>query len=483
MTNTRFLIDIVYYPHHKGSGMQAVHVPQKSDVTVIWNRHEHDGKKAGALPNCFLPFLESSDLVRLGACCRYLRDTAFIDDVWRPRCEALGWSGFPRGTSWQAGFSLRRRSLCVECGHPSRYVFALLGCRLCERCEHRVGRGAAVRRCSMVMMTTSAAVLEMEMEMVRRWSPLVGKMSLAGRSAKVLKACCCWYSWCVCEMGSAGLHGKFDYESDDGVYDGGGGGQGGSGSGSNETDGGQSNQVAGGERRAEEKAARKAAKKAAKEAQRLKRQLRNTSARGGAGGGRRSPGSAVQSPFPPCGKTGAGAPVVVGSALGRSGAGGQQPPERPPPQLPQRHQQQQQQQQRPTGLVGGKGKGEGEGAVGQPARGRRRGEAAAAQAKGCSPTSTCRTARPLLVVQDDGDGEGSGLPLEGQAVALPRSSGGRGGARGGGGGGGGGTSHAGGGGGHTSSRVTKLKSGWAAEREALMAAWGQYGISGLVLAS
>ena len=84
-----------------------------------------------------------------------------------------------------------------------------------------------------------------------------------------------------------------------------------------------------------------------------------------------------------------------------------------------------------------------------------------------------------VVRQDDGDGQA--LPLEGQAVAGGGRR--RGGGRGGGGGGGGGAGAAAAPAASGPSRTVKLKSGWAAEREALMAAWGQFGISGLVLAS
>ncbi|GIL89173.1 hypothetical protein Vretifemale_16985, partial [Volvox reticuliferus] len=102
---------------------------------------------------------------------------------------------------------------------------------------------------------------------------------------------------------------------------------------------------------------------------------------------------------------------------------------------------------------------------------------------GGTPNRGCRATGRALVVQDD-DGDGSALPLEGQSVLLPRNRGRGGVGRGGGdnhgkGRGGNGSSSSAGGG----TRPVKLKSGWAAEREALMAAWGQFGISGLVLAS
>ncbi len=50
-------------------------------------------------------------------------------------------AAFPRSAvPLQACYSYRRARLCVECHRPSRYVFTLLGCRLCEACEHQVGR-------------------------------------------------------------------------------------------------------------------------------------------------------------------------------------------------------------------------------------------------------------------------------------------------------------------------------------------------------
>ncbi|KXZ44959.1 hypothetical protein GPECTOR_60g737 [Gonium pectorale] len=349
------------------------------------------GDRLGLIPTPVLlkhvlPLLDSAAVVRLASCSRALAATALSDDVWRPRCEARGWGPFPRGVSWQAGFSSRRASLCVECGKPSRYVFALLGCRLCEGCEH-TGLAPA------------------------------GQAAVQGQAAELLGGR---------PAGSQESAGEStDEDADD----------------EEQREGQAEGMEAGAEREARGEAGQPPEDSVrpglrrnglaltgvglaaqAKEAQRLKRQLRIPPGTAGGGGG--------------------GGRVAAGSRGGGGGVLGSSPPSG-------------------AGFQGLKAQ--------QPggARGRR----SAAVTFGSSPPGA-RAVGPLLVAQDDGDG--LALPLEGQAVPLPRSR-----ARGGGaGGGGGGAGGASGGG-----RPAKLKSGWAAEREALMADWGQFGISGLVLAS
>lgn len=82
----------------------------------------------------------------LGLCSAELRGIAFSDEVWQARCEAKQWE--PIQGSWQRGYSNRQRIACRECGRPSKYVFALLGCRLCEKCEHQVGRTDRLNACA-----------------------------------------------------------------------------------------------------------------------------------------------------------------------------------------------------------------------------------------------------------------------------------------------------------------------------------------------
>lgn len=60
----------------------------------------------------------------------------------QPFCR--GWGPYPRTVSWRDGFCSQRRSLCVECGRPSRYVFAITGERLCDKCEHASPKYALV---------------------------------------------------------------------------------------------------------------------------------------------------------------------------------------------------------------------------------------------------------------------------------------------------------------------------------------------------
>ncbi|GIL68696.1 hypothetical protein Vafri_21931 [Volvox africanus] len=398
------------------------------------------------LLNHLLPVLDAVDLVRLGSCCRALHAAAFSDDVWRPLCEALGWGCFPRGNSWQACFSSRRRMLCVECGAPSRYVFALLECRLCERCEHRSPKYGLVTALEAaerygVPFTALASLLYHETCGARFYlRSAVETLSSSHNGSR---------GGGIASTASTDEDEDEDeYQRDEEL------GEGESSDSCGDSDGAAALAGEGGAvgRRAEEKAARKAAKKAAKEAQRQKRQLRNTLERGGDGGrgGRQAYRSPGQSSWPSGGSSGA--------VQSHSGP---------------RHQQQQLTRETSRQKGGDRG------------RGRTRGAAVPAsmlEASG-SPTRGCRASGPLLVLQDD-DGDGSALPLEGQSVLLSRNRG-RGGV-----GRGGGDSSGKGRGGHGSSssagvgtRAVKLKSGWAAEREALMAAWGQFGISGLVLAS
>lgn len=77
--------------------------------------------------------------------------------VWQPLCETRAW-GLPAHDDkfgpppdakhspasqahllWCKAFAAQQRRLCVECGRPSRYVFKLLGLRMCTDCEHTVG--------------------------------------------------------------------------------------------------------------------------------------------------------------------------------------------------------------------------------------------------------------------------------------------------------------------------------------------------------
>ncbi|PNH04701.1 hypothetical protein TSOC_009104 [Tetrabaena socialis] len=420
---------------------------------------------ASVLLNNVLAHLSAADAVRLGSCSRALRLVAFADEVWRGRCEDRGWGPFARGVSWQggisegAGFSATRSSLCVECLRPSRYVFALLSCRLCEACEHRSPRYGLVTaleaaerygvpydkleglpyhdacrtrffmRAAVEELAAAGSVGQGRKGRGQGHQQGLSAAAEAGdgaegssgeepgsaeegeaeeqrqqqrgsRPGRPLGGSAAGSEGSDMEEGCEKPHGDHPEEEEGGGMASGG---------SDEDDA----PVTHG-RRAADKAARKAAKKA--EAQRDKRQQRNAAA--GAGGSRERPsyGRIAFACSPPSGGAGA-------MALGRRAA----------------------QQQ----------------LLLQPGGGRRARRAMAAA--GSSPPG-CRAAGPLLAAAGDG-GDGPALPLEGQAVPLRRSR--AGGARG--------AAVAGG-------RI-KLKSGWAAEREALMAEWGAFGISGLVLAS
>ncbi|GIL68697.1 hypothetical protein Vafri_21931 [Volvox africanus] len=241
-----------------------------------------------------LPVLDAVDLVRLGSCCRALHAAAFSDDVWRPLCEALGWGCFPRGNSWQACFSSRRRMLCVECGAPSRYVFALLECRLCERCEHRSPKYGLVTALEAaerygVPFTALASLLYHETCGARFYlRSAVETLSSSHNGSR---------GGGIASTASTDEDEDEDeYQRDEEL------GEGESSDSCGDSDGAAALAGEGGAvgRRAEEKAARKAAKKAAKEAQRQKRQLRNTLERGGDGGrgGRQAYRSPGQSSWP-----------------------------------------------------------------------------------------------------------------------------------------------------------------------------------------
>ncbi|KAG2431766.1 hypothetical protein HXX76_009262 [Chlamydomonas incerta] len=378
------------------------------------------------LLNSVLPLLSAPDVVRLAACCRHLKEGAFADDVWRPRCEARGWALQFRGMGWQECYTARRQTLCVECGEASRYVFLLLSCRLCEKCEHASPRYSLVTALEAAERygvpyaalggvpyheaCNTRFYLRTTVESMAK--PLGGGLRGAGAGADEDES-----EEEEAEdqrngeradepMGpeaEAGDRAQLQQQQrqDDAS------------SGAEDEDGGAAGDAAA-QRRAAEKAERKAAKKAAKEAQRAKRQ------------GKATPPMAAP-PRPSYGKIVTGTSPPTGKSRGGGGAG-----------------------------------------VGRAGRG-------AAGPFGRSPPG-CRAAGPLLV-QDDGDGQA--LPLEGQAVAGGgrRRGGGRAAAGGGRAGAAAGAAASG------PSRTVKLKSGWAAEREALMAAWGQFGISGLVLAS
>ncbi len=80
--------------------------------------------------------LDAASLLRLGLCSRSLaQSVAAAEEAWQALCEARGWELCAAQASWRALFLHRRSRLCCDCGVATPYVFPLLGCRLCERCE------------------------------------------------------------------------------------------------------------------------------------------------------------------------------------------------------------------------------------------------------------------------------------------------------------------------------------------------------------
>eukprot|EP00435_Cladocopium_sp_Y103_P072431 s288_g40.t1 len=87
----------------------------------------------------------SADLSRFGACCAALRGLAVHDALW---CLAWRCQGLPRQVPET---QVRRRMLmylasqCVDCGELTDFEHAILGCRLCERCERSHAKYALIR--------------------------------------------------------------------------------------------------------------------------------------------------------------------------------------------------------------------------------------------------------------------------------------------------------------------------------------------------
>ncbi|KAI8475478.1 MAG: hypothetical protein J3K34DRAFT_50470 [Monoraphidium minutum] len=80
-----------------------------------------------------LRHLPAEALLRVGATSRAAQLSAAADELWR-RLAPPGAPPPPPGAA-RAAYCARRRARCVECGEPSRHVFAPLGVRLCAGCE------------------------------------------------------------------------------------------------------------------------------------------------------------------------------------------------------------------------------------------------------------------------------------------------------------------------------------------------------------
>jgi hypothetical protein len=107
-----------------------------------------------------LSHASSQTLCRVAACSKLLYSIATAAVLWQPLCEARSWGPFKQvivtanshaidmsderpdscvqGQSWHQGFCIEYSKLCVECRRPTRYIFKLFGCRLCEKCEFEV---------------------------------------------------------------------------------------------------------------------------------------------------------------------------------------------------------------------------------------------------------------------------------------------------------------------------------------------------------
>eukprot|EP01025_Chloroclados_australasicus_P056907 TRINITY_DN7083_c1_g1_i1.p2 TRINITY_DN7083_c1_g1~~TRINITY_DN7083_c1_g1_i1.p2 ORF type:complete len:417 (-),score=62.90 TRINITY_DN7083_c1_g1_i1:382-1632(-) len=87
--------------------------------------------------------LSARSLCCLAAVDKYFKDTTASDDVWRRICAIKGWDEIiDSSEGWKQGFLEYHKSVCVECERKTNYVFALLNCRLCEKCEHQNPRYA-----------------------------------------------------------------------------------------------------------------------------------------------------------------------------------------------------------------------------------------------------------------------------------------------------------------------------------------------------
>lgn len=78
--------------------------------------------------------------LRLGALCAAHRSfnaalaVPEADSMWTALCRRYGTS-FAGAESAKTRFGRHASTLCQDCHAPTRYVFTLLGCRLCEACE------------------------------------------------------------------------------------------------------------------------------------------------------------------------------------------------------------------------------------------------------------------------------------------------------------------------------------------------------------
>ncbi|GAX82899.1 hypothetical protein CEUSTIGMA_g10325.t1 [Chlamydomonas eustigma] len=111
------------------------------------------------LQNYVLPRLPPKELFCLMVCSKFLQEVVRgSESVWIDLADKRGWT--LEEPQWKNFSSLQARC-CVDCFKPSRYQFVLLGCRLCERCEHQSRRYALVTHAEAVeSMGASEQVLE-----------------------------------------------------------------------------------------------------------------------------------------------------------------------------------------------------------------------------------------------------------------------------------------------------------------------------------
>mmetsp|Transcript_40369 Transcript_40369/g.101554 ORF Transcript_40369/g.101554 Transcript_40369/m.101554 type:complete len:316 (-) Transcript_40369:187-1134(-) len=84
-----------------------------------------------------LPRLDVRSLCAL-ACAgsRPLRVMCDGEELWQPLAVGRSWRRRSEEETWKQAYRRLQGELCTCCRKPTKYIFTILGCRLCEACEH-----------------------------------------------------------------------------------------------------------------------------------------------------------------------------------------------------------------------------------------------------------------------------------------------------------------------------------------------------------
>eukprot|EP01024_Parvocaulis_polyphysoides_P006221 TRINITY_DN11622_c0_g1_i2.p1 TRINITY_DN11622_c0_g1~~TRINITY_DN11622_c0_g1_i2.p1 ORF type:complete len:326 (+),score=47.86 TRINITY_DN11622_c0_g1_i2:145-1122(+) len=115
----------------------------KADIKKLDQKSPFNNIPLITLNTKILSKFSSRSLCCLACVDKFFNKYADSDDVWHGVCQRKGWEHVVDSQDgWKTGFLKYRKHVCVECECRTDYVFALLKCRVCEKCEHQNPRYA-----------------------------------------------------------------------------------------------------------------------------------------------------------------------------------------------------------------------------------------------------------------------------------------------------------------------------------------------------